>query len=194
METVPDYSVLVPAFNEEDLLPGTLAALRIAMDSVPWRGEVIVCDNNSTDGTARVARSLGATVVFEPVNQISRSRNRAASAARGRWLFMVDADTRIPAELLRDALARLATGTVCGGGAFVEMDAPAGTGVRILTAAWHTMSRRFHLAAGAFVFVTREAFDAVGGFSEKVYAGEEIGFSRAAGRWGRRRGLTFDLI
>lgn len=194
MTEFPDYSILVPAFNEERFLPETLDSLREAMASVPWRGEIVVCDNNSTDSTAAIAGAHGARVVFEPVNQISRARNAAAAGSRGRWLVMVDADTRIEPQLLRSALERLATGRVCGGGAFVRMDIGMTPGMRALVAFWHFLSRRFHLAAGAFVFCTREAFDAVGGFSLQVYAGEEIGFSRAAGRWGRRRGLAFEII
>jgi hypothetical protein len=50
------------------------------------------------------------------------------------------------------------------------------------------------LAAGSFVFVTREAFDAVGGFSEHVYASEEIWLSRAVARWGRERQLDFVIL
>ena len=44
------------------------------------------------------------------------------------------------------------------------------------------------------MFASREAFDAVGGFSEKVYASEEIWFSRAVSRWGRERGLKFEVL
>jgi hypothetical protein len=50
------------------------------------------------------------------------------------------------------------------------------------------------LAAGSFVFVLSEAFQAVGGFSERVYASEEIWFSRDVKRWGRKRGLDFVII
>jgi hypothetical protein len=59
---------------------------------------------------------------------------------------------------------------------------------------WNSVSRRRHLAAGSFLFVRREALDAVGGFSERVYASEEIWLSRAAKRWGRRRGLDFVIL
>ena len=65
-------SVVVPAYNEERLLPATLANLR---NLLPAASELIVCDNNSTDGTAQIARAFGAVVVFEPVNQIARARN-----------------------------------------------------------------------------------------------------------------------
>ena len=70
----PRYSVVVPAFDEEALLPATLAALKEAMAAVPHRGEVVVCDNNSKDRTAEVARAAGARVVFEPRNHIARAR------------------------------------------------------------------------------------------------------------------------
>ena len=39
-----------------------------------------------------------------------------------------------------------------------------------------------------------EAFEAVGGFSRRVYAAEDVAFSVAAGRWGRRRGLEFRIL
>jgi hypothetical protein len=59
---------------------------------------------------------------------------------------------------------------------------------------WNIVSRTRSLAAGSFVFARRDAFRAVGGFSEKVYASEEIWLSRALKRWGRRRGLPFVIL
>ena len=88
-------SVIVPAFNEERLLPESLAAIGTAtraFTDAGWSTELIVCDNNSTDRTAEIARAAGATVVFEPHNQIARARNRGAGAARGEWLVFVDAE------------------------------------------------------------------------------------------------------
>ena len=74
-------SVIVPAFNEEKVLGGSLRAIRTAM-TVFEDAELIVCDNNSTDRTAAIAREAGASVVFEPLNQISRARNTGARDAR----------------------------------------------------------------------------------------------------------------
>ena len=65
-----------------------------------WGVELIVCDNNSTDRTAEIARNAGARVVFEPVNQIARARNRGAAAATGDWLIFVDADSHPSAGLV----------------------------------------------------------------------------------------------
>lgn len=190
----PEYSIVVPAYNEEALLPRTLARLREAMATIPLRGEVVVCDNNSTDATAAVARSEGASVVFEPVNQISRARNTGARAARGKLLVFVDADTLVPAPLLGAALQRLSSGAACGGGAAVIMEGIEGALSKRLVVLWNTLSRARRLAAGSFVYATRQAFEAVGGFSEKVYASEEIWLSRALQRYGRQRSLAFEIL
>lgn len=72
-------SIVIPAFNEEKELPECLASVHRAIDDLKCRSsvEIIVCDNNSTDATAELATQMGATVVFEPVNQIARARNAA---------------------------------------------------------------------------------------------------------------------
>ena len=101
-------SVIVPAFNEERLLQGTLRSIRAAMaafDRRGWMSELIVCDNNSTDRTAEIARAEGATVVFEPFNQIARARNAGAAHASGDWLVFVDADSQPSLRLFADVAA-----------------------------------------------------------------------------------------
>lgn len=194
MDAAPDYSIVLPAYNEAALLPATLAALRQSMAGVLLRGEIVVCDNNSTDATAQVARNAGARVAFEPLNQISRARNTGARAAGGRLLVFVDADTLVPASLLAEALEALESGRACGGGAGVSMEGISGGLAGHLVGAWNGLSRGRRLAAGSFVFCLREAFVAVGGFSERVYASEEIWLSRALRRWGRARGLEFLIL
>ncbi len=189
----PDYSIVVPAYDEELLLGETLARLRQAMGASPLLGEIVVCDNNSTDRTATVATEAGARVVFEPVNHIARARNTGARAARGRFLVFVDADTVVPPALLGHALESLLSGRACGGGAEVVMEGVDGLSCH-LVALWNAFSRWRRLAAGSFVFVLREAFVAVGGFSESVYASEEIWLSRAVKRWGRPRNLRFEIL
>ena len=190
----PRYSVVVPAYDEEALLPATLASIREAMAAVPREGEIVVCDNNSTDGTAAAARAAGARVVFEPHNQIARARNTGGRAALGEWLVFVDADTTIPSPLLREALALLESGSAAGGGSLFLMEGAEGGAAGRMVRLWTWISRRFRLAAGSFLFVRRDAFDAVGGFPETMYAGEEVVFSMAVRRWGRARGLPFLVL
>lgn len=189
-----DYSIIVPAFNEADWLPRSIPALQQAMAALPFHGEIIVTDNNSTDATAEIARQLGAHVVFEPVNQISRARNSGARAARGTYLVFVDADTIVPAALLKQALDHLESRRCVGGGAIVQFEQENGRLVHSVVALWNLLSRMLHLAAGCFFYCRKRDFEQAGGFSEAVYASEEIWLSRKLRRIGHRKGREFCII
>lgn len=190
----PLFSIVVPAFNEAAELPATLAALRTALAGLPDAAEVIVVDNNSSDQTGEVALAHGADrVVFEPINQIARARNAGAAVAAGDYLIFVDADTRISAELLVKTREHLQRGDV-GGGAIIRFEgAISGVG-RFGIALWERISRLTRTAAGSYLFCTREAFQAVGGFDETLYAGEELSLSRRLRRWGRAQGRRFEIV
>lgn len=177
-------SVVVPAFNEERLLAGSLAAIREAMQVFP-DAELIVCDNNSTDRTAELARAGGATVVFEPVNQIGRARNTGAAAATGEWLIFVDADSYPSKELFKDTREAIASGCLAGG-ATVTVDTQDRL-VRFWLAAWNFLSRRARWAAGSFMFCETAAFREIGGFDQDIYAGEEIYLFKRLKRLARRQ-------
>ncbi len=189
-----DYSVVIPAYNEADYLPQTLRFLQQAMQTTALKGELIVVDNNSTDRTAAIARQHGARVVFEPINQISRARNAGARAAAGRYILFLDADTQISAQLLQSALASLQGGQCCAGGVTVAADMPLSPLAQKTLDCWNRASTGLGLAAGCFLFCLRAAFEDCGGFSEKVYASEEIWLSRRLAAWGRARGMRFRII
>lgn len=189
-------SFLIPAYNEEDFVGRAVGSVHEAAAACALGDyEVVVCDNASTDGTAAVAAAAGARVVAEPHRQIARSRNTAAAASDGRWLIWLDADAVLPAAVLRGTLAALASGRVCGGGARVALE-----GERLdwmasrVVDAWNLLSRFARLGAGSYFFALREGWADTGGFNEAVYAGEEIGFSRSLKRWGRQRGLQFEVL
>jgi glycosyltransferase involved in cell wall biosynthesis len=173
-------SIVVPAFNEEKLIAASLREIQRASDVFQERGwevELIVCDNNSTDQTAALARSAGAIVVFEPVNQIGRARNRGAQAATGDWLVFVDADSHPSRELFGDVADLIASGTCLAGGATVQLDEDHRIG-RTLTNGWNLISRMMRWAAGSFIYCETQAFRQVGGFSRELYASEELDLSR----------------
>ncbi|MFQ5596688.1 MAG: glycosyltransferase [Nitrospiria bacterium] len=188
------YSVIIPAYNEAEWLPKSIAALKHAMDTLSIPGEMIVVDNNSTDQTADVARRYGARVVFEAKNQISRARNAGAGVARGLYFIFLDADTLISSELLKKVLDDLESAACCGGGALIRFDRTCGPFARLILWFWTAVSKQGRLAAGSFIYCLRDAFGDIGGFSEAVYAGEEIFFSQALKRWGKKRGKPFRLI
>lgn len=189
-------SVLVPAYNEAAGLAAALASIRVAMTAFTVRGwatELVVCDNNSTDATPTIAAAAGARVVFEPVNQISRARNAAAADAGGDWFVFVDADTHPSAALFADVADAIASGRYLAGGSVVRMQSNTRFG-GVLLALWNTTSRLTGWAAGAFVFVEAEAFRAVGGFSQRLYATEEIDLCRRLKRLARRQGRRLVIL
>jgi len=96
--------------------------------------------------------------------------------------------------LLLQALEMVDRGDIVGGGALVAPDRPVGRSITFMIGLWNMLSRWGGLAAGCFVFSRADAFHAVGGFSHKRYAGEELVFSRALRRRGRSQGLRFRVI
>src|ERR1041385_7523435 len=159
-------SVIIPAFNEEKLIVQSLRAVASASSALVDLGfghEVIVCDNNSTDRTAELARTEGARVVFEPVNQIARARNTGAAATTGEWLAFVDADSFPSRELFAEMARVISTGRVLAGGAPVKMDEFHWRGW-FFCELWNCISRARRWAAGSFLFCDAAAFRELGGF------------------------------
>ena len=190
-------SFLLPAYNEEALIGRAVGSICDAAERCDLANyEIIVCDNASTDGTAAAARAAGACVVQETHRQIARARNTAARASSGSRLIWLDADAILTPEVLRATQEAFDSGRFCGGGALVEFEGGRSLGwhARVTVAAWNRIARIFRLAAGCYFFALREGWEATGGFNEKVYAGEELGFALALKRWGRVRGLRFRVI
>lgn len=180
-------SVVVPAFNEEKLLGATLRSMREAMTAFTqagWEAELIVCDNNSTDRTAAIALEAGARVVFEPINQIARARNTGAAAARGDWLVFVDADSHPSRGLFADVVQAIRAGDVMAGGSTVRMEGHHRL-AQWFTQWWNVLSRVKRWASGSFIFCDAEIFRQTGGFSQELFASEEIDLFRRLNRMAR---------
>ena len=177
-------SFVVPAYNEERYLGPTLEAIHAAALSTGEAYEIVVADDGSTDGTAALAESRGARVLRVANRQIAATRNAGARAAAGELLFFVDADTQVSAALVAEAIAALRGGAV-GGGAPVRLEAAPGWARAFMRGFVPLYFRLARWAAGCFLFCTRDAFEAAGGFDERYYASEEIGLSRALKRQGR---------
>jgi glycosyltransferase involved in cell wall biosynthesis len=189
-------SIVIPAFNEERLLGGSLAQIKsaaAAFSKIGWEFEIIVCDNNSTDRTAEIAREAGAGVVFEPVNQIARARNSGAKAATGDWLIFVDADSQPGAELFADVAEQINSGNCLAGGATIRLDQKhfvAGAATSI----WNLASRWRRLLAGSFIFCDAAAFQKLGGFSDKLFAAEELELSQRLKKLAKETGRRIVIL
>ncbi len=177
-------SFVVPAYNEEQLLGRTLRALNAAAHALGEPFEVLVADDASTDRTPEIAREHGARVVSVNRRQIAATRNAGANAASGEMLIFVDDDTVVTEAAVRAAVAVMRRGAV-GGGCATRFDGSIPLYARVLLATAIPLYRLLGFAAGCFLFCTREAFHAVGGFDETMFGAEEVAMSRSLGRQGR---------
>jgi glycosyltransferase involved in cell wall biosynthesis len=177
-------SFIVPAYNEEQVLGSTLAALHTACRAVGAPYELIVVDDGSTDETAAIAEGHGAVLVSVAHRQIAATRNSGARKATGELFIFVDADTIVNEAILRAALEACRDGAV-GGGAGIEFDGFVPLYARLLVPIVVRAFRLTRVAMGCFLFCTRSAFVAVGGFDEDFYGAEEVVMSSALKRHGR---------
>jgi len=178
-------SFVVPAYNEEKYLGATLASIRDAGHALGEPYEVVVANDSSSDRTAAIAAESGARVIDVEKRQIAGVRNAGAIAASGDTLIFVDADTHVNAGIVKEAVAAIRSGAA-GGGARVTFHGTVPRWLPVFMALFIPLYFRVgRWAAGCFVFCSRAAFEATGGFDETTFAAEEIHFSRALKKVGR---------
>lgn len=153
-------SVVIPAYNEEQALPGTLDCLL----SQPGDYEVILVDGGSTDATTRIARRYPGVRVLDAPRGRASQMNAGASAARGDWLLFLHADTLLPgngiariAELPRDVAA----------GGFRHRFSGRGFALRLISLADNIRCSFSRIIFGdQAMFIRRTLFSSLGGFPQ----------------------------
>ena len=186
--TVPRYSLIIPAYNEEAYLPALLDSVEVARTCYaggPDDIEIVVADNASTDATADLARSRGCRVVREGRRVIAAVRNTGARNARGYVLVFVDADNIMHPDTFNAIDRSLATGKIIAGATGVKMQrislGIAITYILMVPIAWLT-----RMDTGV-VFCRREDFEAIGGYNEDLLFAEDVQFLWDLMRLGRKR-------
>jgi glycosyltransferase involved in cell wall biosynthesis len=177
-------SFVIPAHNEEEHVGHAVASVMAAGRESGEPVEVIVVDDASTDRTAAIAAEHGARVIHVQHRQIAATRNSGARAAAGNLIFFVDADTQANPEAVGACLQEVRRGAVAGGCLF-RFDGVLPFWARVSLPVFMILARRLKFVGGCFLFCTREAFEAVGGFCEQYYAAEELVFIQAVKAIGR---------
>jgi glycosyltransferase involved in cell wall biosynthesis len=199
---VPRFSLVIPAFNEEALLPRLLDSVdraRVLYRGGPESIEVIVADDGSTDATAGIARERGCRTVAAGARRIARARNAGAREARGTILAFVDADSQVHSETFNMIDRLLDSGTVIGGttGAVFERQS---AGLRSTFAAIALLGlafrgiralRHWGMDTGV-VFCARADFEGLGGYRENYRWGEDVWFLFDLRRRGWRSGRRLE--
>jgi polyisoprenyl-phosphate glycosyltransferase len=205
----PELSVVVPMFNEEQVLPLTAARLRGVLDGLGVGYEVVAVDDGSGDATAGVLAGLRAGWPQLRVIRLRRNSGHQAALlaglmrAGGRFVVSIDADLQDPPEAI-GAMWRLARAEGLDVVYGVRADRGADSWFKRVTAGWYyRLMRRLaggqvRAHAGDFRLLSRAAVEALRGLPERGpvlrlvvpwlgFASGEVGFRRAERAAGRTK-------
>ncbi|QPD05578.1 MAG: hypothetical protein Nkreftii_003352 [Candidatus Nitrospira kreftii] len=192
MTSMVTISVIIPTFNEERSLPRTLACL-----SASDPAEIIIVDGGSTDGTLTraqefCAHTATARVIMAPRGRASQM-NEGAKASQGEVLLFLHADTQLPPQTERIVGLALTSPSVVGGRFDVRFDSSSPWS-QVISSFMNRRSRLTGIATGdQALFVRREVFEMLGGFSE-IPLMEDIEFSRRLQQAGRIMALRETVV
>jgi glycosyltransferase involved in cell wall biosynthesis len=183
-------SVVIPAYNEEHLLPRTLDSLR-KQDRTP--DEVIVVDASSTDRTAEIAAQAGAQVITVPKQTIGYSRQQGVQQASGDVILQTDADALLPENWISRIEQSLKDRKYVGYfGGFRVKDGPLWYRIYINLIQPVTNALTFRLtgipfATGQNMGFWKDVAIKAGGFPEDYKLAEDIEIARRIQKLGRIR-------
>jgi glycosyltransferase involved in cell wall biosynthesis len=184
MNISDELTIVIPAKNDEILLPRLLMSLEEQDYPLMANTRVILADADSTDRTIPLAmkftNSLALTVIHGGLPSVGR--NRGAICADSRYILFFDADIVLPdptlirraVELMKQkSLHCVTTDVFCSGGIWLD---------HLLYACNNLVQRlsRFHkpFATGMFMLLDKEEFDRIGGFDEKALFAEDYQLTR----------------
>lgn len=191
-----ELSVVVPVRDGANSLSSLLASL--SAQTLPRdRFELIVVDNASRDDSARIARDAGARVVTEPFPNRARARNVGVAVTSAPLLAFIDADCVASPGWLEAFLGCAARAPLVAGRVTVTTSDPPNS-VERFEQLWrfeqgHWVEQGW--AATANLLVSRDAFDAIGGFDPAYpHTAEDADFCLRAGRAGYALGYCAEAL
>src|SRR6516162_318678 len=87
-----ELTILMPCLNEAETLSRCIEKAKLGIQKSGVRGEILIADNGSTDGSRAIAEKLGARVVGVKEKGYGSALRGGANAAVGEWILMGDAD------------------------------------------------------------------------------------------------------
>jgi glycosyltransferase involved in cell wall biosynthesis len=179
-------SVIVPAYNEEQCLPETLGLIGKALSIAACPSEIIVIDNNSHDGTKRIAEAFGAKVFLEIEHNIAKVRNTGAKNSDGDVLIFIDADTHVPETLFKKITSLMEDEMCFGGAVAVEYEDFERKWMKYYLSGWKFWGTVFNMAQGAAQFCRKTVFERLEGYDQTIFMGEDVEFYWRLSKYARR--------
>lgn len=178
-------SIIIPTLNEARSLPALLSSIK-DQDFTDY--EIIVADNNSTDGTKRVAEESGCKIV--PGGMPAVGRNNGAKIAKGKYLLFLDADVILSGNFINDAINEME---------YKDIDVAT---CSIIPISEKMIDAILHEVANAYIFLTqyfyphapgfcilikKKLHDKIGGFDESLKLAEDHDYVKRAEEEGKFR-------
>jgi len=191
----PTISIIIPTLNEEKLLAKTFSQFTTDIRR-KFSAELIVSDGGSRDRTVEIseAHADGIVSTEDPEKEtISAGRNRGARVAKGKYLYFLNADTRLAdvSKFFERTLEELKP----------EPVAALTCNIRVFPEEEKVSDRFFHIFYNFYVWllnllgmgmgrgechiIKREYFDKCGGYNERMPAGEDYDLYRRIRKFGR---------
>ncbi|MBR6106658.1 MAG: glycosyltransferase [Oscillospiraceae bacterium] len=194
-----DFSVVIPAHNEEQYIAKCLRSIKHAAREVPdCSVQVIVAANRCTDRTAEIAARFGAKVVENHEKCIAAIRNTGVRAADGDIIVTIDADSIMTKDALKEIRQKLNSGRFIGGGTRPEFDRMSpGILVSALYIAFRMIPailKSGGFLSGAMFWFRKDDFEAIGGFDESLVSLEDLDFASRLMRYGKQTGRQYGTL
>lgn len=190
-------SIVIPAYNEENFLPGTLASVNQARkafrESSGHSSEVIVVDNASIDQTEKVARANGAVVINHEIRNIASVRNSGIHAAKYSIIVAIDADCFLPADALIKVWQFMKDEHYIGAALGVTLLSKNRVNKFIAAIIQSLATFASGIYGGMFVF-RREDAVAIGGFPEDRMIAEDAGFATLMKAYAKKHNKKFGSL
>ncbi len=191
-----DFSVIIPAHNEEKYIGKCLQSIREAEKHIqPASLEIIVVCNRCTDSTALISEQYGARVLVNDEKNLSAIRNTGIRAAKGEIIVTIDADSIMTEFALLEIRQTLESGKYIGGGAKPRFERMSigifFSAVYVALNLIPTMIRNRAALSGAMFWFYKKDFV---GFDERLVSLEDMDFAVRMHRVGQDRGQRFGTL
>lgn len=188
--TFPFVSVIITTKNEADVIANLFNSLKKqSYNNI----EIILVDNNSTDGTLGIAKKMGIKV-YSKGPERSAQRNYGVRKSRGKYFMILDADMELQRDVVKECVALVKRNSNLGEVIIPERSIGKNFWERVKTFERSLYDINGYEVTDAARFFKREAFNKVNGFDESITGPEDWDFPESIKKAGFKVGIIESYI